>query len=249
MTAILNGSSHYVLSEWQRTGGSIAQILRKAQDCGIAESDATLDMEGHDAQFKLKLLLWHLFRQFVPLSDIHRVGISHLSDNFLHYASARNSTIKPLAVATTEEKSLFACVSPFLVPLSLPFAQLSGASNHILLQTDSGAHALTGLGAGKVPTALAIWSDLMALKTKWQGYSIKPIAERLKWTINAPKKGLKVCIEARTPEAQAELQKYSTLRLEEDTFYTGRLPFSSMKVLQTRHDLSVLPVLEPISPE
>ena len=56
LTAIINGTTNFMLTEMASGGASYDEVLRRAQELGYAEPDPTADVEGIDAAYKLAIL-------------------------------------------------------------------------------------------------------------------------------------------------------------------------------------------------
>ena len=77
---ILNSTTNVILSEMEN-GLSFDESLKKAQSLGIAETDATHDIDGWDAAVKTAALITVLMDVPVRLEDIYREGIRDLTTN------------------------------------------------------------------------------------------------------------------------------------------------------------------------
>src|SRR5215472_18590606 len=47
---ILNGTSNYILTEMEKRGAPLAEVLAEAQSLGYAEADPSADIDGYDAR-------------------------------------------------------------------------------------------------------------------------------------------------------------------------------------------------------
>src|SRR5699024_6527535 len=56
VTAILNGTSNYILTEMRKKGTPFSETLRLAQKIGYAEADRISDIGGVDVCYKLMML-------------------------------------------------------------------------------------------------------------------------------------------------------------------------------------------------
>lgn len=160
--AILNGTSNYILTQMEVHGASYADAVRDAQRLGFAEADPTMDVDGSDAAQKLAILAHLAFGARVAWSDIPRQGIDKLELADLKYAKELGYRIKLLAVAQLTPGGLELHVSPTLVKLGTPLAEVRGAYNAISVVGDAvGRVFFSGLGAGQMPTASAVVADLI----------------------------------------------------------------------------------------
>jgi homoserine dehydrogenase len=136
--------------------------LADAQRRGYAEADPSMDVDGSDAAQKLAILAHLAFGAHVHWADIPRLGIQSLSPLDLRFAKDLGYRIKLLAVAQLEEGDLELHVSPTLVKLGTPLAEVRGAHNAISVVGDLvGRVFYHGLGAGQMPTASAVAADLI----------------------------------------------------------------------------------------
>lgn len=162
---ILNGTANYILSEMEKTGRPLAEILKEAQEQGYAESDPTLDIEGYDACNKLAILAIMSFGARVRYKDIPVRGISSIIPIDFTYAHRLGCTIKLLAIAERRSTgNLALSVQPVLIPTSNILAKVEGAFNAILVRgAKSGDSMYYGKGAGGAPTGIAVVSDIISV--------------------------------------------------------------------------------------
>jgi len=159
---ILNGTSNYILTQMEASGASYADAVREAQNLGYAEADPAMDVDGSDAAQKLAILAHLAFGSRVSWNEIPRRGIDTLDLADLRYAKELGYRIKLLAVAQLESAGLELHVSPTLVKLGTPLAEVRGAYNAISVVGDAvGRVFFSGLGAGQMPTASAVVADLI----------------------------------------------------------------------------------------
>jgi len=160
--AILNGTSNYILSQMDAHGATYADAVREAQRLGYAEADPTMDVDGTDAAQKLAILAHLAFGARVDWKDIPRQGIDTLDLADMRFAKELGYRIKLLAVAQLTAGGLELHVSPTLVKLGTPLAEVRGAYNAISVVGDAvGRVFFSGLGAGQMPTASAVVADLI----------------------------------------------------------------------------------------
>lgn len=162
ISAILNGTSNFILTRMVRENWSYQQALTSAQELGYAEADPTLDIDGTDAAQKLVVLTQLAFGMKVPLSAFPRQGIDTLELADLTYATELGYTVKLLAVSRLVDGQLEMHVLPTLVRRHSPLAEIHGAFNAIALVGDVvGETWYSGPGAGQMPTASAVVADLI----------------------------------------------------------------------------------------
>ncbi len=189
ITGIVNGTTNYILTQMQTSGGSFNDILGDAQELGYAEADPTADVDGLDAADKIAILASLGFGGRIKLQDIHCEGIRQVSSADIAYAEELGFVIKLLALAkresmaaadTSQEEMLQVRVHPTLVPKAHPLASISGVYNAILVEGEPiGQVMFFGPGAGSGPTASAVVSDIVniaaVLKTAGDAKGLHPL--------------------------------------------------------------------------
>ncbi len=159
---ILNGTSNYILTRMEREQLSFEEALRRAQAQGYAEADPTLDIGGGDAAHKLAVLAGMVLGQPVSSRAVFRQGIDALTPFDLRWAEQNGFRIKLLALARFADDAVSLRVHPTLVPRSRLISQVMDEFNAIALEGDLvGPQLYQGRGAGRLPTASAVVSDLV----------------------------------------------------------------------------------------
>lgn len=162
ISGILNGTTNFIISQMEERGSDYAAALAEAQRRGFAEQDPTLDVDGTDAAQKLAILAHLAFGAHVRWNHIPRVGIDKLDPADLRYARELGYRVKLLAIAQLVDGGLELHVSPTLVRMGQPLAEVRGANNAISVIGDAvGRVFYQGLGAGQMPTASAAVADLI----------------------------------------------------------------------------------------
>lgn len=162
LRGILNGTCNFILTSMSETGDSYQSALAEAQKLGFAEADPTMDVDGTDTAHKLAILVQIAFGQTVPFSAIDRVGIAGLNSIDIHFAHELGYGIKLLAEAWINDGKLAVHVSPVLLRMHSPLAQVRGAYNAIQVIGDAVGDTLHyGLGAGRMPTASSVVADII----------------------------------------------------------------------------------------
>jgi homoserine dehydrogenase len=159
---IVNGTSNFILTRMTEEGGEFGQVLKAAQADGLAEADPSFDIDGIDAAHKLALLIQLAFGYRVRLSDIPTEGIRHITQTDIAFAHEFGYTIKSLAIAKCDRDGIEARVHPTMVPRHHVLADVSGALNAIVVNSEAlNTSMYVGLGAGMMPTATAVVGDLI----------------------------------------------------------------------------------------
>jgi homoserine dehydrogenase len=161
---IINGTSNFILTKMTHEGRPFGEVLREAQAAGYAEADPTFDVEGVDSAHKLQILASLAFRTRIDLKDIHTEGITGVTPEEIATARELGYQIKLLAIAKVRDGAVEARVHPTLIPAGSPLAAVSGVFNAILVAGDAaGEQMFYGRGAGQMPTASAVWSDVIEI--------------------------------------------------------------------------------------
>ncbi len=162
--AILNGTSNFILTQMTEKHWSYEQALAEAQAKGLAEADPSLDVNGTDTAQKLAILARLAFGALIADQDIECRGIAGMDQTDLLFASEMGCVIKLLAEAWLSEGRLALHVEPTLIRRHEPLAEVRGPFNAVEIVGDVVGHTFFyGLGAGALPTASAVLSDLIDL--------------------------------------------------------------------------------------
>ncbi|MBT3717104.1 MAG: homoserine dehydrogenase [Deltaproteobacteria bacterium] len=159
--AILNGTTNYILSEMECNNLSFETALSQAQELGFAEQDPTNDIKGIDARYKLVILTYLITGQWFAPEQINLEGIDHLELADFEYAERMGRSIKLIANLRLSDQGVQVYVLPLMIKKDDILAKISGSTNAV---TFTGKYTeditLIGKGAGSLPTASAIVSDL-----------------------------------------------------------------------------------------
>ncbi len=132
---ILNSTTNVILSEMEN-GLSFDAALKKAQELGIAETDATHDIDGWDAAVKTAALITVLMDVPVRLNEIEREGVRELSGDAARAARKEGRPYKLVCRARRAGGGITASVRPEQVAMSDPMAGIAGTSSYVFLETD-----------------------------------------------------------------------------------------------------------------
>src|SRR5262244_1425741 len=168
LAGIVNGTCNYILSKMTDEGLDFSLVLKEAQAHGYAEADPTLDIEGMDSAHKLQILVALAFRTFIDLKHIHTEGITRITAQDIDYARELGYRIKLLAIAKVTGSAggggVEVRVHPTMIPAASPLAAVTGVFNAIFLTGDAvGDLMFYGRGAGQMPTASAVLSDVIEI--------------------------------------------------------------------------------------
>src|SRR3984893_18127744 len=164
VSAVINGTTNYVLGRMAAAGISLADAVGEAQAAGYAEADPTDDVGGFDATYKLAILGSIAYEIKVRPAEIYREGIEAVEPVDFRYARELGYAIKLIAHTQRHPGRVEARVHPAMVPLDHPLARVEGAENAVFVEGDLvGQVLLVGQGAGGRPTASAVVGDLIDL--------------------------------------------------------------------------------------
>ena len=164
VSAVINGTTNYVLGRMASAGLTMADAVREAQEAGYAEADPTDDIGGFDATYKLAILASIAYEIKVRPREIYREGIDGIEPVDFRYARELGYAIKLVAHTQRHTGRVEARVHPAMVPLDHPLARVEGAENAVFVEGDLvGQVLLVGQGAGGRPTASAVVGDLIDL--------------------------------------------------------------------------------------
>jgi homoserine dehydrogenase len=159
--AILNGTTNFILTRMTELGEDFHSALANAQELGFSEPDPSFDISGKDAGQKLSILISILKSQHCHPAQVDIRGIDFLMPWDFRFAAEHQWIIKPLATYEEVGGFGFASVEPVFVSHQSVFAGVRNEYNALCLDCDHiGKQILIGKGAGELPTASALLSDL-----------------------------------------------------------------------------------------
>ena len=178
--AILNGTTNYILSEMESNDLSFEQALSQAQDLGFAEQDPTNDIKGIDARYKLTILTYLITGQWFSPEQISLEGIDHLELADFEYAERMGRRIKLIANLRLSDQGVEVYVLPLMIEKDDILAKIAGSTNAVTLTGKfSEDITLIGKGAGSLPTASAIVSDLNKVQSHPEPFPPPPESRKL----------------------------------------------------------------------
>ena len=166
ITGILNGTTNYILTKMEKEGADFDQVLKKAQEKGYAERNPEADVEGHDACRKIAILSSLMSGKNVNYENIYTEGITKITVSDFLYAKEAGKSIKLLAMSKTVmingEERIMAMVAPCMIDQAHPLYMVNGVFNAVCVKGNMlGDSMYYGRGAGKLPTASAVVSDVI----------------------------------------------------------------------------------------
>lgn len=164
LMGIVNGTTNYILTKMTDEQRVFDDVLKEAQNLGYAEADPTSDVDGLDAARKMTILATLAFSTNVDLDDVEIEGIRDVNEQDIQFAEQLGYRIKLIGVAAKEHEKLEVSVQPVLLPIDHPLAGIKDEFNAVYVYGEAvGETMFYGPGAGKLPTATAIVSDLIAV--------------------------------------------------------------------------------------
>ena len=230
---IMNGTSNYILTRMTEEKKSFTEVLEEARMYGYAEADPTLDVEGIDAAHKLAILVNLAYGTPVNIKEIYTEGIAKLLTLDIEFAREFGLTIKLLGIAKFQDGEIEARVHPTLVPSGSPMAQVSGVYNAIHFIGDAvGDIVLYGKGAGSLPTASAVVSDIIEVsRNRLKNISGRVPATSFQWN-------------RRTPLPIRPIQEVSTMYYLRFMVLDQPGVLSKISGVLGEHDISISSVLQ-----
>ena len=191
ITGILNGTTNYMLTKMFYEGADYDEVLKEAQAKGYAERNPEADVEGHDACRKIAILSSLISGRQVDFEDIYTEGVTEITKEDMLYAKEMGMTIKLLASSRRDGDHLHAIVAPHLLRSDHPLYNVNDVFNAIFVHGNVLGDAMFyGSGAGKLPTASAVVSDVVDeakhlhrnIMTMWKSekLTLQPIADTSK---------------------------------------------------------------------
>ena len=162
ITGILNGTTNYILTKMEREGADFGSVLQEAQEKGYAEKNPEADVEGYDACRKIAILSSLMLGKTVNYENIYTEGITKITAEDFRYAKALDQSIKLLAVSKMTEEGCMVMVAPFMIPAAHALHGVNDVYNAVYVHSNMlGNSMYYGRGAGKLPTASAVVSDVV----------------------------------------------------------------------------------------
>ncbi|MFJ7728106.1 homoserine dehydrogenase [Neobacillus sp. NPDC097160] len=164
MMGIVNGTTNYILTKMSDEGRSYEEVLKEAQALGFAEADPTADVEGLDAARKMTILATLGFSMHIDLDDVKVSGISSITEEDLRYGKQLGYTMKLIGYAHREGEKVEVSVAPTFLSNNHPLASVQNEYNAVYVYGEAvGETMFYGPGAGSLPTATAVVSDLVGV--------------------------------------------------------------------------------------
>jgi homoserine dehydrogenase len=163
LRGIFNSTTNYILAQMEQ-GVPFEAALDYTRNAGIAESDATLDLEGWDCAVKLSILIQAMMGGRVKPGDIERAAISEDTGKAVRTALRRDRRLRLVARAYRHGGRVIGKVELQELEIFDPLAAIRGLSNILMLNTDTMRElAIVENDPSVEQTAYAMFSDLVSL--------------------------------------------------------------------------------------
>jgi homoserine dehydrogenase len=162
ISGILNGTCNYILTRMEQDDLDFDAALRLAQERGFAEADPALDVGGHDAAQKLRILAEIAFGHGEVRARAH--GITDVTKAEIEQARARRCVVRHVASARRVAGGVDLRVERRELPEFHPLAAVRDENNAVAVRARAaGEMFFAGKGAGAMPTAAAVLSDVIEI--------------------------------------------------------------------------------------
>lgn len=162
VSGILNGTTNFMLTKMEKEGASYDDVLREAQKLGYAERNPEADVEGFDAGRKIAILSSIVCRKQVDFENVYTEGITGVTAEDFAYAAKLGVTIKLVAKSHVTDDGMYVMVTPRMLRYGKPLASVHDVVNAVCVKGNMlGDVMFYGAGAGKLPTASAVVSDIV----------------------------------------------------------------------------------------
>lgn len=177
VSGILNGTTNYILTKMRNEGSAFETVLQEAQEKGYAERNPEADVEGYDACRKIAILTSLVCGRQIDYEDIYTEGITKITDKDFLYAKVLKGSIKLLGTYQRIDGKVYAMVAPVIISEKHPLYHVDDVFNAVFVHGNMLDDAMFyGRGAGKLPTASAVVSDVVD-EVKHMGKNIMQIWE------------------------------------------------------------------------
>ena len=161
---ILNGTTNYILTQMDEDNLTFAEALDLAKQNGFAEANPTADLEGLDIVRKINILSSLAFKGNIKNEDIYHYGILGVNKLILEDIKKNGYVLKFVASSVKNGDNCIIRVEPTMVKPNHPLASVKNEFNAVLFTGSTNSDLMFyGKGAGSIPTATAIVSDLVSI--------------------------------------------------------------------------------------
>ena len=174
ISGILNGTTNYILTTMEYKNKSFNDVLEDAKQKGFtSDHESKLDIGGYDAAHKLTLLSSIAFGGKIDFNLNEIEGIQNITIEDINFAKQLGYRIKLISETCVIDNKIYSSTKPKLISLDKPLANANNALNAINIETDQLQNLyLEGEGAGGLPTASSILSDIFEIASNSEFRSI-----------------------------------------------------------------------------
>jgi homoserine dehydrogenase len=161
---VVNGTTNYILSKMSQNKANFENTLSEAQKLGYAEADPSSDVNGWDAAYKMSILSTLGFHIAVHPDEVDVRGITQVTMEDIELGKDLGYELKLLGLAKRDDEKVEVSVQPTFLSRKHPLASIDGVNNAILIEGEAvGETMFYGPGAGSLPTATSVVSDLVTI--------------------------------------------------------------------------------------
>ena len=184
---VMNGTCNFILGQLAE-GALLADAIVEAQKLGFAEADPRGDIDGDDAADKLAIIIRHAFGIALDPRDIVKESLSDLSPHRLQAAAEQNWVIKQVASCSTgADGRILAKIELRALAPDHRLARLRNEENGFLVQLPHESVYVQGKGAGRWPTAEAVFADIVDIQRLVEGNLAAPASSKPELTAQSPR--------------------------------------------------------------
>ncbi|TAA72826.1 homoserine dehydrogenase [Planococcus salinarum] len=163
LMGIVNGTTNFILTKMKNENMTYEAALAEATRLGYAETDPSADVDGIDAARKMVILSSLAFSTVVHLEDVSVRSMKEIQDGDLEIAAKFGYTMKMVGSSKKNEDGIEVAVEPVFLADSHPLSAVNNEFNAVYIHGDAvGETMLYGPGAGSLPTATSVVSDVIA---------------------------------------------------------------------------------------
>ncbi len=160
-TGVVNSTTNVVIQALE-SGQTLAEGIAEAQRIGVAEADASYDIEGWDAAAKTAALANVLMNARKTPLDVDRKGIGRLTPEKLAELKSQGKRVRLVARARRVGDEVKLRVRAEVLDDTDILASVRGTSNILVLDTDlMGKVGTVELSPGVEQTAYGVFSDVV----------------------------------------------------------------------------------------
>jgi homoserine dehydrogenase len=163
LRGVLNATANFILTAME-SGKSYDEALDEARRTGLAERDASADVDGYDSMAKTMILAGLVFGEQLQPNEVFRRGIAGIDRDEVMAATESDTRVRLVSTLEYSGGRLTARVEPVHLPMADPLARIDGVTNAVVCDAQPlGEVTITGPGAGLALAGQGALSDLIAI--------------------------------------------------------------------------------------